>query len=69
MRAKDLIGKRIARVRQSWQETNAGRTYCLDQIDFTDGSYLRFNVAETDRGEYEIEGTFYSELAKRIVKP
>lgn len=55
MNAKDIIGKRVARVEQSWFEgTSGGKHYCIDRIVFTDGTVLYFNVIEGE-GDYGVQ--------------
>lgn len=55
MKARELEGKTIARVGQGFRETNTGKTWCLDYIQFTDGTTVRFRVLETEGLYYEIE--------------
>jgi hypothetical protein len=60
MKSAALKGKRIKRVHQSWYEqTSNRRIRVIDQIDFTDGSVLRFLVAEGEGGEYGVEPLYY----------
>jgi hypothetical protein len=60
MKARPLHGKTIRKVHQQRVQGNTGPAWSLEQIDFTDGSCLRFLVIETEGGgEYGIEGLYY----------
>jgi hypothetical protein len=49
MRARTLIGKTIKQVHQYPVTSNGGRRHwSLDAIEFTDGTFLRIEVIETD---------------------
>jgi len=51
MKSAVLQGKTIKRVHQRWVDlrtTYSERVYCVEAIEFTDGTYLRFVVAESD---------------------
>lgn len=51
--ARALVGKAIARV--TFREVQLERDAWDPTVVFTDGSRLRFNVAETDVGEYGVD--------------
>lgn len=53
MKARDIIGKRVARIEQQRFRTDFGTTeWCLDAIVFEDGSRLDFDVAPSfDSGD------------------
>lgn len=51
MRARDIVGKTVARVEQvpmtaSW----GGRVYSVERIHFTDGSFVALMTVETEEG-------------------
>jgi hypothetical protein len=46
MKASKLVGKTIKRVVQERYAANSGATWIIDAIEFTDGTWLRFNVLE-----------------------
>lgn len=55
MKAKEIVGKTVTRVRQrQFTSSHCGRSMVLDAIEFDDGSTLRFVVAEGE-GEYGVE--------------
>ncbi len=53
MIARTLIGKTIKRVHQSRFAATHGTTWTLEAVEFTDGSWLRFVVAEGE-AEYGV---------------
>lgn len=59
MRNKGVAGKTVARIHQQRIRNNGTWYYHLQAIEFTDGSFLRFCVAEDDQGgEYIVEGVY-----------
>lgn len=58
MKAKDLIGKTVKSVVQQQIDTNAGKTWVLDEIVFTDGTVFVPQVHETETG-YVVSGVVY----------
>lgn len=54
MRARAIVGKTIRRVHQGFAQMNSGKAWVIHAIEFTDGSFLQFNVLEGE-GEYAIE--------------
>jgi hypothetical protein len=48
MKASALVGKTIKRVVQERGTYNTGSTWCIEAIEFTDGTWLRFLVLEGD---------------------
>ena len=58
MRARDVIGRRIKRVRQSrFLNRNTGRVeISLDWLELDNGAVLSFSAAETDVAPY-VAGT------------
>ena len=57
MKARSLEGKVIRKVHQSPFPSTAGPVWCIDAIEFTDGSVLRFLTVEGE-GEYGVEGVY-----------
>jgi len=66
MRARDIVGKTVSRVMQSTDSCwNVGRATTVDQIQFTDGSVLVFDVLEhKDQGGYGVRPVLYPHLLK-----
>lgn len=62
MRARDIIGKTIARIEQSIRvPSGGGRHASLDTIYFTDGTRLVLNVLEQDdAADYIVNAQYYS---------
>lgn len=59
MRARDVVGRRIARVVMSARgQTNSGPAQHLARIVFDDGSSMTFSVRETEGLGYVIEPHF-----------
>jgi len=58
MKARDVIGKRITRIRQTRLSPGVGRSMAvnIDWIELEDGTLITFGVAEGD-SEYFIEAT------------
>lgn len=57
MKARDLVGKTVAKVNQTRWTLEMGAHvphWSLTSIEFTDGSVLYINVNETDAGEYTV---------------
>ncbi len=66
MRARHIVGKTIASVKQQPLTANTGdRVYHMGRITFTDGSHLILSVAELET-EYAVIGTFYDIAGRRI---
>ena len=57
MNGRALVGKRIKKVHQSQFESTSGKVWCLDAIEFTDGSFLRFSTIEGE-GDYGVAGIY-----------
>lgn len=57
MKAKDIVGKTIKRVVQERYDSNTGAQWCIEAIEFTDGTWLRFLVHEGP-AEYGISGIY-----------
>jgi hypothetical protein len=53
MKAAALKGKTIRKVHQKTENWNSGRFATVTAIEFTDGSFLRFVVAEGE-GDYGV---------------
>lgn len=59
MRNRDVVGKRVKRVKQTRCTTNYGEpVYDVEWIEFEDGSRLVFSVCELEDG-YAVEGSVY----------
>ncbi len=57
MKARDVVGKTIARVEQSRvnrADTGDAKGWAIERIIFTDGSYLTFGVMELGH-DYAVE--------------
>ena len=48
MKSRDIVGKKIVKVKQSLEDTNTGVKWALKWIVLDDGSVLYFDVSEAE---------------------
>lgn len=65
MRARDIIGKTVKAVKQSFHEpSGGGRAASINWIEFTDGSRLYFCALEMESAaDYIVHGNFQRRAA------
>lgn len=61
MKTFDMVGRRVVRVSQEQIKTNAGMAWCVNWIEFDDGTVLIPSVTECEDLDY---GVYFISVGK-----